>query len=79
MAVALCSVTSDYAKILHKDLRIKTPPDEYGKMISLETIDVDKFSYPKEEILKTLSKYFSQDIARQNIELLERGTRICSF
>jgi SNF2 family DNA or RNA helicase len=61
MAIALSLVSSDYAKILHKDLRIKSPPDEYGKMISIETIDVEKTS--RETILESLNEYFPHEIS----------------
>ena len=54
MAVALSFVTSEYAKVLHKDLRVRSPPDEYGKQISTEAVSVEKVT--REEISEILNE-----------------------
>ena len=64
MAVAISYITSEYAKIIRKELRVNSnPDDDYGKIISFETIDVEKSVYSKESVLEMLNDYFSQEVS----------------
>jgi superfamily II DNA or RNA helicase len=68
MAVALSYVTSEFAKILHKDLRVKSPPDEYGKQLSTEAVSVEKVT--REETSEILNDYTTKEISKTILSYL---------